>query len=196
MSGKAAPAQQALREGLWKKHLSRIAAGDQSGLAALYDESSSLVYSIALRVLGDTADAEEVTLDVYTQVWRMAASYDPGRGTVVAWLATQARSRAIDRLRSRAGRVEREQPMVQFFDLGEAAPSPEEQSEARQKRRHIFSALATLSPEQREVIQLAFFSDLSHGELADRLRQPLGTVKTRIRSGMMKLRENLEHLRS
>jgi len=182
----------AMRESAWKEYVGRAAGADQSGLAALYDESSSLVYSVALRMLGHREDAEEVTLDVYTQVWRTAASYDPSRGTVAAWLVTQARSRAIDRMRARGSRREREQPMVKFFDLEVDAPSPEQESEAGQRRRRLLAALATLAPEQREVIQLAFFSDLTHGELASQLGQPLGTVKSRIRLGMIKLREQLE----
>jgi RNA polymerase sigma-70 factor (ECF subfamily) len=192
MGSKPGLAPRAMRESAWKEYVGRAAVGDQSGLAALYDESSSLVYSVALRMLGHREDAEEVTLDVYTQVWRTAANYDPSRGTVAAWLVTQARSRAIDRMRARGGRMEREQPMVKFFDLEVDAPSPEQESEAGQRRRRLLAALATLAQEQREVIQLAFFSDLTHGELASQLGQPLGTVKSRIRLGMIKLREQLE----
>ena len=192
MGSKPGLSPRAMRESAWKEYVGRAAAGDQSGLAALYDESNSLVYSVALRMLGHREDAEEVTLDVYTQVWRTAANYDPSRGTVAAWLVTQARSRAIDRMRARGGRMEREQPMVKFFDLEVDAPSPEQESEAGQRRRRLLAALATLAPEQREVIQLAFFSDLTHGELASQLGQPLGTVKSRIRLGMIKLREQLE----
>jgi RNA polymerase sigma-70 factor (ECF subfamily) len=140
----------------------------------------------------DRAAAEEVTLNVYTQVWRTAGSYDRQRGSVGAWLVTAARSRAIDRLRAGAGRAEREQPFLEFADPEANTPSPEQESEHNQRGRLIRAALAKLAPEQREVIQLAFFSELSHGELADRLGQPLGTVKSRIRLGMMKLREQLE----
>lgn len=192
MGSKPGLAPHAMRDSAWKEWVDRAAGGDQSGLAALYDESSPLVYSVALRMLGRKEDAEEVTLDVYTQVWRTAASYDPSRGTVAAWLVTQARSRAIDRMRARDRRMEREQPMVKFFDRGVDAPSPEQESQAGQRRRRVFAALATLAPEQREAIQLAFFSDLTHSELANQLGQPLGTVKSRIRLGMMKLREQLE----
>jgi RNA polymerase sigma-70 factor, ECF subfamily len=192
MGSKPGLAPRAMLESAWKEFVGRAAGGDQSGLAALYDESSSLVYSVALRMLGHREDAEEVTLDVYTQVWRTAASYDPSRGTVAAWLITLARSRAVDRMRARGSRMEREQPMVKFFDLEVDAPSPEQESEAGQRRRRLLAALATLAPEQREVIQLAFFSDLTHGELASQLGQPLGTVKSRIRLGMIKLREQLE----
>jgi RNA polymerase sigma-70 factor (ECF subfamily) len=180
------------REPAWKQYVHRAAAGDQSGLAALYDESSALVYTIALRVLGNTEDAEEVTLDVYTQVWRTAASYDGSRGSVGAWLVMAARSRAIDKLRSRAGRIEREQPLLDFTDPGAGTLSPEQQSELGQRSRRVRAALNSLPPEQREAIHLAFFSGLTHGELAERLGQPLGTVKSRIRLGMIKLREELE----
>jgi len=192
MGSKPELAPRAMRDSAWKEYVGRAAGGDQSGLSALYDESSSLVYSVVVRMLGHREDAEEVTLDVYTQVWRTAAGYDPSRGTVAAWLVTQARSRAIDRMRTRGGRMEREQPMVKFFDLEVDAPSPEQESEASQRRRRLLAALGTLAPEQREAIQLAFFSDLTHGELATRLGQPLGTVKSRIRLGMIKLREKLD----
>jgi RNA polymerase sigma-70 factor, ECF subfamily len=192
MGSRPGLAPRATRESAWKEYVGRAAGDDQSGLADLYDESSSLVYSVALRMLGHREDAEEVTLDVYTQVWRTAASYDSSRGTVAAWLVTQARSRAIDRMRARGGRMERERPIVNFVDLEVDAPSPEQESAAGQRRRRVLMALATLSPEQREAIQLAFFSDLTHGELAARLGQPLGTVKSRIRLGMIKLREQLE----
>ena len=192
MSGKAEPALNAQSDVAWKHYIDRCATGDQSAMAQLYDESSPLVYSVALRVLGDTADAEEVTLDVYTQVWRTAATYDPNRGKVTAWLATLARSRAIDRLRSRSGRDRRELPILQFEEMRADSASPELVTDTAQRRRRIMTALAALSPEQREAIELAFFSGLTHSELAERLGQPLGTVKTRIRLGMMKLREQLE----
>ena len=192
MGSKPGLAPRAMRESAWKEYVGRAADGDQSGLAALYDESSPLVYSVALRMPGHREDAEEVTLDVYTQVWRTAASYDSSRGTVTGWLVTLARSRAIDRMRARGARMEREQPMVNFFDLEVDTPSPEQESEAGQRRWRVLAALATLAPEQREAIQLAFFSDLTHGELASHLGQPLGTVKSRIRLGMIKLREQLE----
>jgi RNA polymerase sigma-70 factor (ECF subfamily) len=160
----------------------------------LYDESSSLTYSVAMRLLGHAADAEEVTLDVYTQVWRTAATHDRSRGSVPSWLLTLARSRAIDRIRSRANRVQREQPILEFTSFEAATASPEQEIAFSQRSQRVGAALATLSPEQNEALQLAFFSDLSHRELANRLGQLLGTVKSRIRSGMMKLRMELEPL--
>jgi len=192
MSG-SAPSK-ASQEALWRDYLGRSAAGDQTALAALYDESCRLVYSVVLRLLGDVADAEEVTMDVYTQVWRSAAAYDGSRGTVTAWLITLARSRAIDRVRSRSGRLQNETAFPETFDVPSEGISPERHTEEMQRRRRVTAALQTLPPEQREVVRLAFFGGLTHSELAARLQQPLGTVKTRLRTGMMKLREQLTPL--
>ena len=145
-------------------------------------------------MLADPGDAEEVTVDVYHQVWRAARSYDSSRGTVTSWLVALARNRAIDRMRSRAVRARREEPIDKHADAATGAAGPDETTLAGQRRQRIQAAMAALSPEQREAIDLAFFSGLTHAELADRLRQPLGTVKTRIRLGMMKLREQLGEL--
>jgi len=180
------------RDAAWVDYIQRAGAGEQEALASLYDESCQLVYSLALRVLGNTADAEEVTLDVYTQVWRDARKFDRQRGTPGAWLATLARSRAIDRLRRGAARGSREEPFPAFTDFPDSAARPDEAGAAGQQRRLIQAALDALAPEQREAIELAYFFGFSHAELAAKLGQPLGTVKTRIRLGMMKLRELLQ----
>src|SRR5579872_1159684 len=161
----------ATRDALWRGYVSRCAAGDQHSLAALYDESGQLVYSVVLRLLGDVADAEEVTMDVYTQVWRSAAAYEDSRGTVTSWLITLARSRAIDRIRSRSGRRQNETALPESFDLPSGGLSPEGQSEEAQRRTRVIAALQTLPPEQREVVRLAFFAGLTHSELATRLKQ-------------------------
>jgi RNA polymerase sigma-70 factor (ECF subfamily) len=179
------------REAAWKEYVGRCVLQDAAALGNLYDESSSLVYSLALRVVGNGADAEEVTLDVYTQVWRRAAAYDPERGSVTAWLLTIARSRSIDRVRARAGRTNLEQPLEDGGEVRTHAASPEEHTAMSQQRRRILAALNTLNPDQRRVLELAYFSGLSHSEMAARLAVPVGTVKTRIRLGMMKLRELL-----
>jgi RNA polymerase sigma-70 factor, ECF subfamily len=179
------------REAAWKDYVGRCVLEDPAALGNLYDESSSLVYSLALRVVGNEADAEEVTLDVYTQVWRRAAAYDPERGSVTAWLLTIARSRAIDKVRARAGRANLEQPFEESCEARTHAADPEEHTAMRQQRRRILAALDTLNPDQRRALELAYFSGLSHSELAARLAVPVGTVKTRIRLGMMKLRELL-----
>jgi RNA polymerase sigma-70 factor, ECF subfamily len=184
------------REAEWSSYVRRCAESDQSALGALYDESSRHVYGVALSVLRDPADAEEVTLDVYSQVWRSAAVYSSQRGSVVAWLLTLARSRAIDRLRSRANRQKREEPIEesQQQTFSTTGATPEEAAAAVQTRQRIQNALRGLPQDQREAVELAYFSGLTHSELAVHLRQPLGTIKTRIRMGMMKLRESLQGL--
>ena len=178
-------------EALLNECIKRTATGEEQALATFYDQTSHLVYGLALRILEDTADAEEVTLDVYTQVWRSARDFDPRRGNATAWLIMLTRSRAIDRLRSSAGRKEREEPLEWVPDIPSSAECPEQASVLSQRQRWVRAALEALPPEQREAIELAFFSGLSHAELAAKLGQPLGTVKTRIRLGMMKLRELL-----
>jgi RNA polymerase sigma-70 factor (ECF subfamily) len=170
--------------------ISSIAAGDQSALAELYDRSSRVAFGLILRVLGDPSMAEEVTLDVYTQVWRQAKTYDSARGTPLAWLLTIARTRAIDRLRS--GKQERQRSeSLDSADAVKASGNPEESSVLSEQQRIVQGALAGLSADQREVIELAYFQGLSQSEIASTLGQPLGTVKTRTRLGLIKLRETL-----
>jgi RNA polymerase sigma-70 factor (ECF subfamily) len=165
------------------------AGGDAAALAALYDATAALVNGLALRILGDPGAAEEVTLDVYLQVWRQAARYDPARGAPAAWLLTLARSRAIDRRRAGAGQRRETEPVA--LAMADPGPGPEEGTAAGERRRLVRGALAGLGPEQRKTIELAYFGGLSHTEIAATLGEPLGTVKTRIRLGMMRLREAL-----
>jgi len=173
-------------EQTWTGYVRRIAATDQAALGALYDATNHLIYGMALRILGNPADAEEVTLDIYTQVWRSASTFDERRGSAVAWLMKMARSRAIDRLRSSGKRIERERPL-EDLDAPVSAPAAAQLG----IRREVQAAMQALAPEQREAIELAYWYGYSHSELAARLGQPLGTVKTRIRMGMMKLRTQL-----
>jgi RNA polymerase sigma-70 factor, ECF subfamily len=175
----------------WEELVRGCAKGDQAALSALYDQTSSLVYGVALRVLSNPADAEEITIDVFNQVWRTAGNFENTRGSVTAWLIMLARSRAIDRIRSRATRIRVEAPLVDMSTVPDSAHTPEAVTEAGQRHARVRQAMAGLPQEQRTVVELAFFSGLSHAELADRLQLPLGTVKTRIRSSMMKLRESL-----
>jgi RNA polymerase sigma-70 factor, ECF subfamily len=175
--------------------MERSAGGDQGAFASLYDASRHLVYTAALRILRDPADAEEVTLDVYMQAWRNAKDYTDRRGTVGAWLVMLARSRAIDHVRSRASRTRREELSHEFTQFRSADPGPDREIEVSQRRHRVVAALDTLPPEQREVIELAFFSGLTHAELAAQLNQPLGTVKTRVRQGMIRIRELLVEFR-
>ncbi len=183
------------REAVWRNYLSRIGEGDQDALAAFYDQSSGYVFGIAQRMLESHEDAEEVALDVYKQIWRGPRGYDSTRGSVAAWLMTMTRSRALDRLRSKAARGRVEQPWDPDRGLEPSAGGFEEQSLLALDRRRILAALGNLPAEQRRVIEMAFFRGLSHGELAEQLGLPLGTVKTRIRQGMMKLRQSLSEAR-
>jgi RNA polymerase sigma-70 factor, ECF subfamily len=171
--------------------IGRIAAGEQSALTAVYDATNRLVFGLILRIVTDRATAEEVLLDVYTQVWRQAASYDRARGVPLAWIMTIARSRAIDRVRAGRNDQQRKEPLEAIGEVRDAGVSPEEASVHSERQRLVRSALNTLVPEQREVIELAYYSGLSHSEIALKLGQPLGTVKTRTRLGMMKLRDML-----
>lgn len=175
----------------WSGYIAAAARGEQHGLARLYDESSRLVYSIVYRILGNTADAEEVTLDVYTQVWRSASDYTPDRGAPSTWLVMLARSRALDRLRSRETRSQRETVLEEATSARSKEEAPEQLAALSQQRTIVRTAMAALAPEQREAIELSYFSGLSHSELAEKIGAPLGTVKTRIRLGMIKLRESL-----
>lgn len=171
--------------------IGRAAAGDQLAVSELYDATSRMVYGLVLRVLGDEGAAEEVMLDVYMQVWRQAAAYDAGRGSPLAWLATIARSRAIDRLR--AGRQEWQRARsLETVSQQSTGENLEEAAYVTELREVVRGALGTLSAEQREALELAYYGGLSHSEIAERLGQPLGTIKTRIRLGMMKLRALLK----
>jgi RNA polymerase sigma-70 factor (ECF subfamily) len=173
----------------WREYIRRVAAGDREALSELYDQTSPLVYGLALRILRNRADAEEITLDVFTQVWRSAGAYDGRRGSVTAWLATLTRSRAIDRLRARANWDW--QSDFEQAERSRAQPPAREAGWLAQQRLLVESALAELPGEQRRLIELAYFAGFSHTELASRTGLPLGTVKTRIRLAMMKLRELL-----
>jgi RNA polymerase sigma-70 factor (ECF subfamily) len=174
----------------WPALLQRIAAGDQSAVAELYDATSNVVFSLALRVLGERASAEDVLIEVYAQVWRQAHTYDPQRGTPLSWLLTLARSRSIDLLRSRQ-RTQATEPLEAASQAPAGIPGPEENSSVAERRRAVNQALASLHEDQRQVIELAYFADLSHAEIAAKLGQPLGTVKTRIRTGLLRLRDLL-----
>ncbi len=175
----------------WNDYIQRAAAGEQQALARLYDDTSHLIYSVVVRILGEQADAEEVTVDVFSQVWRSAGAFDRERGTPLGWLTMLARSRALDRLRRRASRARFEAPLDAMGERAAGLDPPEEAAVLAEERRRIGDALGELAPEQRQAIELAYFEGYSHSELAERLGQPLGTVKTRIRLGMQKLRDRL-----
>lgn len=175
----------------WGGLIARTAKGDQNALATLYDRTSSHVYGLALKILGDQSAAEEVTLDVYTQVWRQAHTYDEHRGSPGGWLMTIARTRAIDRFRAGVLERGRQVPLEAADFLPHEGNDPEEETIGQERQRFVQQALAMLPAEQRQAIALAYFWGLSQSEIAAKLTLPLGTVKTRIRSGMLKLRELL-----
>lgn len=172
----------------WAALVQRIAAGDQQALHALYERAHRVVFTLMVRITGSRETAEELTLDVFHDVWRGAARYDAANGTVLGWIMNQARSRAIDRLRfeNRKKRVD--------AHGGDPAPEASDSHDAldhKQQCRALLCALTVLTPDERQAIESAYFSELTYAEVAARLHQPLGTVKTRIRSGLHKLRQAL-----
>lgn len=163
----------------WSQLIERVAHGDEAALAQLYECTSPIVFGLVLRIVGDRATAEEITLDVYIQAWRQACRYNTERGAASSWLLMLARSRAIDWLRSRVRRSQdREQPLTIATMLVETGPSPEDASAEAGRRRIVGEALTSLTAEQREAIELAFFYGMSHSEIAAKLGEPLGTIKT------------------
>jgi RNA polymerase sigma-70 factor, ECF subfamily len=181
-----------VRENEWAQLITQTAQGDQTALATLYDRSSPQVYGLIFKILGNREAAEEVTLDVYTQVWKQAHSFDETRGTPGGWLIMLARTRAIDRFRAglaERGKIE-DLDVASFFSSED--PTPDQEIEVHQRQQQVRQALTLLSSEQREAIALGYFYGLSQSEIAEKLGLPLGTVKTRMRLGMIKLREALE----
>jgi RNA polymerase sigma-70 factor, ECF subfamily len=173
--------------------MGRIVAGDRKAFAAFYDATSALVYGVALRVLHDQTIAEEVAIEVYLQVYQQAACFDCRRSNPSAWLLTLTRSRAIDRRRQDAVRLQRE-ASPEVIEQVACPLDPEAYSTALERHRAVQSALASLSPQQRQVITMAYFEGLSHSAIAATLGQPLGTVKTRVRTGLRCLRTLLQPL--
>lgn len=173
------------------KTLERVCARDASALDELYRATSGRVFGLALRILRDRSLAEEAALDAYVQVWREADRYDPEKGSVSAWLFTLARTRAIDLLRSRARRADREQPLEDALDVADIVPSPETSADTSRDAERVRRALTRLPREQRRALLAAYFGGLTHREAAEALGEPLGTVKTRIRAGLEALRREL-----
>lgn len=175
----------------WTQLIALTAQGDQAALATLYDRTSPQVFGLVLKILNNREAAEEVTLDVYTQVWRQAHTYDRTRGAPGAWLMMLARTRAIDRFRAGAAEYGRIESLDAAQLFASDADTPEQDVEGQERRKFVQQALTVLTPQQRHVIALAYFYGLSQSEIAEKLQLPLGTVKTRMRLGMIKLREVL-----
>ena len=173
--------------------LRRISEQDHRAVAEFYDQIASVLFSTAIRILRDNHDAEEIIQEVFLQVWNKAGDFDPALGTPLHWTLAITRHRCIDRLRSRQRRSRLVEEMTEQAET--AAGASAHSSEAMLNTAElaaVHEAVKMLPDEQRVPIELAFFSGLSHGEIAESLREPLGTVKARIRRGMMKLREHLK----
>ena len=173
----------------WVTLVESIAAGNQLALHALYERSHRLVFTLIMRITANRETAEEVTIDVFHDIWRRASHYDAVNGTVLGWIMNQARSRAIDRLRFESRKKRSHSGDTQT--LNDVAADPRDVVQLREQSEALHAALATLSPNEREAIETTFFAGLTHAEAAARLNQPLGTIKTRIRSGLHKLRDAL-----
>jgi RNA polymerase sigma-70 factor (ECF subfamily) len=174
----------------WTALVHAIAAGDQVALHALYERSHRLVFTLVMRITANRETAEELTLDVFHDVWRRASTYDVANGTVLGWIMNQARSRAIDRLRFEHRKKRTDPHAGEPGD--ETTHATDELLQLAQDGRRLRAALSVLTSDEQAVIEAAFFGGMTHAEVATRLEQPLGTIKTRIRSALHKLRLELE----
>src|SRR6185312_9542161 len=182
--------QARVSEDAWVALVRAMAAGDQRALRALYERTYRLVFTFLARLLNDRQSAEELTVDTFHAVWSRAGRYDPAGGPVLGWIMNQARSRAIDRVRYEQ-RKKRTAPPDSDDAFAGASGSAAEVMESIQQGQALRECLSILTAGEREAIEAAFYLELSHPEVAARLNQPLGTVKTRIRSGLQKLRHAL-----
>ena len=174
----------------WIRLVQAIARGDEQALRGLFERTYRLVFTVAMRITHNRETAEEVTLDVFHDVWRRAATYDPAGGSVVGWIMNQARSRAIDRVR-RDQRKKRNPGHADGAVPSPAARTPHDAVAGKDEGRHLREAHAVLTSAERVAIETTFFAELTYAEAAARLKQPLGTIKTRIRSGLGRLRQAL-----
>jgi RNA polymerase sigma-70 factor, ECF subfamily len=174
----------------WIALVRSIAAGDQLALHALYERLHRIVFTLIVRITHNRETAEELTVDVFHDAWRRAASYDPAGGSVVGWIMNQARSRAIDRLRFEQ-RKKRVNTLADSPLPTTGGAEPDEALNLSEQGRLLRDALPVLTPDERQAIETAFFAEMTYAEVAARLNEPVGTVKTRIRSGLSKLRQRL-----
>lgn len=170
--------------------LAAAARGDERAFARLYDLTSSRVYGMVLRVVRDTAQSAEVTQDIYLEVWRQSARFDPARSAVLPWLLMIAHRRAVDRVRAAQSSIVRDD---KYATLNEERPfdSVSEQVQTSLESQRVRKVLNDLTPAQREAVSLAYFGGYTHSEVAELLKVPLGTVKTRIRDGLIRMRDAL-----
>jgi RNA polymerase sigma-70 factor, ECF subfamily len=174
-----------------RRAVRRMARGDGSGLVELYDRHARLLYSLALRILRDPADTEDVLQEVFSQAWRQAAKFDQSRGTVAGWLVTMTRSRALDRLRRRKARPEDSDISERVTERVGDAVRVDVQLVSNEEAERVRAALAALDDDLRVPIELAYYEGLSQSEIAAALQVPLGTIKTRMRQALQRLRDAL-----
>ena len=171
--------------------LSRLLQKDVSAFEQLYDRHSRLVYGLVLRILQQAPTSEEVVQDVFLQLWRNADQYDSSRGPFVPWLCTMARNRALDQLRLKSERQRRREDQPDELPPLVVAPDYEKALDEKRRAERVRALLASLIPQQKKAIELAYFEGLSHSEIAEALKEPLGTVKSWIRNGLLRLKEGL-----
>jgi RNA polymerase sigma-70 factor (ECF subfamily) len=177
--------------------LEGLRAHEGDALEKLYEQYSTILFAVILRILRDERESEDVLQEVFLQAWRQADRYSEKRGSVKAWLVMMARSRAVDRVRSiESGKrtqaaLAEEEPL-----LGRDGPLPGQSADREERRRLVRASLESLSREQREVLELAFYQDMSHSEISEHLKRPLGTVKTQMRSALLALRQGFKNLRN
>jgi RNA polymerase sigma-70 factor (ECF subfamily) len=175
--------------------LRRIGNGDSLAFSSFYDHYSGLLFSIALRILNDPKEAEDVMQEVFLQIWNKASGYDPLLGKPSSWAVTLARNKSIDRIRASQRRSKlMEQAAVMAADATDNSMTANENLHGRENAERIRTVVAALPQDQKRAIEMAFFSGLTQNEISETLQEPLGTVKARIRRGMLKLREQLEGL--
>lgn len=173
--------------------MQRIERRDADALTEIYDRYGRLIYTLGLRMLRDRGEAEELVSDVLLEIWRRSERYDPARGAPVTYLMTLARSRAIDRQRSAAFRTKGELSAADRPSSADPSPVPDPPASAmlNENRQRVLAAMQQLDPLYRQAVEFAFFDGLSHTQIAERLNKPLGTVKTYIRQGLIRLRDCL-----
>jgi RNA polymerase sigma-70 factor (ECF subfamily) len=170
----------------------RLLQRDVSAFEELYDRHSRIVFALVLRILQQSSTSEEVVQDVFLQLWRNAARYDVTRGPFLPWLLTLARNRALDQLRLKSERQRRREDQTEELPPVVTIPDFEGSLDEQHRAKRVRELMASLNPQQKRAIELAYFEGLSHSEIAKALKEPLGTVKSWIRNGLLRLKEGLQ----
>jgi RNA polymerase sigma-70 factor, ECF subfamily len=173
----------------WSDLMARIADRDERAFEKLYSETNTVVFGLALRILGDHSEAEEVTIDVFLKVWEQAARFSPGRGSVLTWLMVITRSKALDRIRYRSIRLPNWLELDEVHLAAQPGTGPDSMIEFSRMTTKVSRVLGDLPKAHRDAVEMALYEGMSHSEIAERLDQPIGTIKSRIRSAMTKIRD-------